>query len=87
MILFNPKRTRTHVITLNVLDCPRVEERGLVVSHVVSIFNKLWESSGAPGSNTSSGMLLWVLIEQPEPTSLLALPKLLTNEAYRAELL
>jgi hypothetical protein len=39
VIVFDP-RDRTHVIGLNVLDCPRREGRGLVVSHVVVIFQK-----------------------------------------------
>jgi hypothetical protein len=30
---------------------------------------------------------LWALIEQPSPTSLLALPKLLTDNGYRADIL
>src|SRR5580700_8649130 len=36
VILFDPK-SHTHALALNVLDCPRPEQRGLVVSHVVSI--------------------------------------------------
>jgi hypothetical protein len=86
VILFNAG-DRNHVVGLNVLDCPRVEERGLVVSHVVSIFNKLWASSWGARLEHILRNSLWVLIEQPEPTSLLALPKLLTNAGYRAELL
>src|ERR1700733_2097490 len=86
VILFNPG-DRKHVVGLNVLDCPRVEERGLVVSHVVSIFNKVWASSWGARLEHILRNSLWVLIEQPEPTSLLALPKLLTNVHYRAELL
>src|ERR1700733_1173751 len=41
VILFDPK-SRTHAIALNVLDCPNPEERGLVVSGVVSIFKTIW---------------------------------------------
>lgn len=86
VILFDP-RDRTHAIGLNVLDCPRHEDRGLVVSHVVAIFHKLWESSWGARLEHILRNALWVLIEQPEPTSLLALPKLLTNAGFRAELL
>lgn len=86
VILFNPG-DREHVIGLNVLDCPRVEERSLVVAHVVSIFKKLWADSWGPRLEHILRNSLWVLIEQPEPTSLLALPKLLTNAGYRAELI
>ncbi len=86
VILFDPK-SRTHALALNVLDCPRPEERGLVVSHVVSIFKTLWADSWGPRLEDILRNSLWVLIEQPATTSLLALPKLLTDEAYRADLL
>jgi hypothetical protein len=53
----------------------------------VSIFNKLWEESWGPWLEDILRNSLWALIEQPAPTSLLALPKLLTDEGYRADLL
>src|SRR5579864_9241579 len=34
VIFFDPKN-QAHALALNVLDCPRPEERGLIVSHVV----------------------------------------------------
>ena len=86
VICFDPK-SRTHALALNVLDCPQPEQRGLVVSGVVSIFHTLWESSWGPRLEDILRNSLWVLIEQPAPTSLLALPKLLTDDAYRADLL
>lgn len=85
VIVFDPS-DREHVMSLNFLDCPRVEERGLTVSYVVSIFSKLWASSWGPRLEHILRNALWVLIEQPEPTSLLALPKLLTDAALRAQL-
>jgi Helicase HerA, central domain/TraM recognition site of TraD and TraG len=86
VIFFDPKN-HTHSVALNVLDCPRPEQRGLVVSNVVSIFNKLWAESWGPRLEDILRNSLWALIEQPAPTSLLALPKLLTDEGYRADLL
>jgi type IV secretory pathway TraG/TraD family ATPase VirD4 len=86
VIFFDPK-SRTHALALNVLDCPRPEQRGLVVSHVVSIFHTLWAESWGPRLEDILRNALWVLIEQPTPTSLLALPKLLTEDTYRSELL
>lgn len=86
VIILNPT-DREHVVSLNFLDCPRSEDRALVVSEVVSIFKKLWADSWGPRLEHILRNGLWILIEQPEPTSLLALPKLLTNAAYRAELL
>jgi hypothetical protein len=86
VIFFDPKN-RTHALGLNVLDCPHPEQRGLVVSQVVSIFNTLWAESWGPRLEDILRNALWALIEQPEPSSLLALPKLLTDDAYRAVLL
>jgi hypothetical protein len=86
VIVFDPNN-REHALALNVLDCPRPEERGLVVSHVVSIFHKLWADSWGPRLEDILRNALWVLIEQPSPTSLLALPKLLTQDGCRADLL
>ncbi len=86
VIFFDPK-DYNHALALNVLDCPRVEQRGLVVSHVVSIFHTLWADSWGPRLEDILRNALYVLIEQPIPISLLALPRLLTDEAYRAVLL
>jgi len=86
VILFDPK-DRAHALALNVLDCPRPEQRGLVVSHVVSIFHTLWAESWGPRLEDILRNALYVLIEQPAPTSLIALPKLLTDDGYRADLL
>ncbi len=86
VIFFDPK-SRTHAMALNVLDCPRREERGLVVSHVVSIFKTLWAEAWGPRLEDILRNSLWALIEQPAPSSLLALPKLLTDDAYRATIL
>jgi hypothetical protein len=86
VILFDPKN-QAHALALNVLDCPRRDQRGLVVSHVVSIFHKLWAESWGPRLEDILRNSLWALIEQPAPTSLLALPRLLTDDRYRADAL
>lgn len=86
VVFFDPK-SRSHALGLNVLACPRREERGLVVSQVVNIFQKLWAGSWGPRLEDILRNSLWVLIEQPEPLSLLALPRLLADDAYRADLL
>ena len=86
VIHFDPK-SRSHALAINILDCPHPEQRGLVVSHTISIFNKLRESSWGPRLEDILRNALWVLIEQPAATSLLALPKILTNDIYRAGLL
>ena len=75
VILFDPK-SRTHALALNVLDCPRPEERGLVVSHVVSIFKTLWADSWGPRlEDILRNSAMGSFIEQPAPTSHPGTPK------------
>src|ERR1700722_3059009 len=47
VIYFNPKN-RERAFALNLLDCRHEEQRGLVVSNVISIFKKLWADSFGP---------------------------------------
>jgi len=50
-------------LAIKLLDCPRLEQRGLVVSHVVEHFHKLGRLLGSsPGGYLRNA--LWVLIEQ-----------------------
>src|SRR5580693_8152154 len=86
VIIFNPKN-RQRAFALNMLDCPRPDQRGLVVSNVISIFKKLWFDSWGPRMEDILRNGLYALIEQPRPVSILALPKLLSNKCYRAEML
>ena len=55
VIYFNPK-DRDRAFALNMLDCPRPDQRGLVVSNVIGIFKKLWAESWGPRSNR---LLVW----------------------------
>ena len=86
VIYFSPK-DQERALAMNILECSRPEQRGLVVSNVVSIFHRLWESSWGPRMEDILRNSLYALIEQPTPASLLALPKLLTDETYRAAIL
>src|SRR5579884_170508 len=47
VIYFNAK-DRERALSLNLLDCRRTEQRGLVVSNAIGIFKKLWLESWAP---------------------------------------
>ena len=82
IIYFNPK-DQERAFALNMLDCRRHEQRGLVVSNVIGIFKKLWADSWGPRMEDILRNGLYALIEQPRPVSILALPKLLTDKAYR----
>jgi hypothetical protein len=86
VVYFNPK-DRDRAFALNMLDCRRADQRGLVVSNVIGIFKKLWVDSWGPRMEDILRNGLHALIEQPSPVSILALPKLLTDSAYRTEVL
>jgi hypothetical protein len=86
VIYFNPK-DRERAFALNMLDCRRRDQRGLVVSNVIGIFKKLWADSWGPRMEDILRNGLYALIEQPSPVSILALPKLLTDQMYRIQIL
>jgi Helicase HerA, central domain/TraM recognition site of TraD and TraG len=86
VIYLNPK-DHERALALNILECPRREQRGLVVANVVSVFRTLWRDSWGARLEDILRNSLFALIEQPVALSLLALPKLLTDDAYRASLL
>jgi hypothetical protein len=86
VIYFNPK-DRDRVLSINVLEAARPEQRELVVSNVIGIFHKLWEASWGPRLEDILRNGLFALIEQPAPVSLIALPKMLTNTGYRTKIL
>ncbi len=82
VIYFNPK-DRERAMGLNLLECRRSGEQGLVVSNVIGIFKKLWADSWGPRMEDILRNGLHALMEQPRPVSILALPKLLTDSRYR----
>ena len=86
VIYFNPK-DRDRAFALNMLDCRRLDQRGLVVSNVIGIFKKIWADAFGPRMEDILRNGLHALIEQPSPVSILALPKLLSDQAYRAHIL
>ncbi|HEY4360365.1 MAG TPA: DUF87 domain-containing protein [Bryobacteraceae bacterium] len=86
VIYFNPK-DQARAFALNMLDCRRGEQRGLVVSNVISIFKKLWIEAWGPRMEDILRNSLHALIEQPRSMSILALTKILTDQDYRKKLL
>jgi hypothetical protein len=86
VIYFNPK-DQERAFALNMLHCPRPDQRGLVVSNVIGIFKKLWAESWGPRMEDILRNGLYALIEQPRSVSILALPKFLTDQAYRTHVL
>jgi hypothetical protein len=86
VIYFNPKDSQ-RAFALNMLECWRKDQRGLVVSNVISIFKRLWLESWGPRMEDILRNTLHALIEQPQSVSILAVAKLLTNAEYRGEVL
>jgi hypothetical protein len=86
VIYFNPK-DQERAFALNMLECRRKDQRGLVVSNVISIFKKLWVESWGPRMEDILRNSLYALIEQRRPASILALAKLLTDPTYRTKVL
>jgi hypothetical protein len=74
----------SHVVGLNVLESVNHKERSLVVSSIISILRNTWPLNWGPRSEWILEHCVYALLEQPEPATLAALPKLLTDHAYRA---
>jgi hypothetical protein len=86
VIYFNPKDAG-RVLGLNLLDRVRAEERPLVVSALISILRNIWIASWGPRTEYILSHAVLALLEQRQPVSLLALPRLLTNGFYRRQVL
>jgi Type IV secretion-system coupling protein DNA-binding domain len=86
VIYFNPA-DRTRVLGLNVLESVNRHERHLVVSSAKSIIHHAWPDFWGPRLEWILEHALAALLDSAEPVTLLGLPKLLTDSAYRAHIL
>ena len=75
------------VLGINILDVTGEKERALAVSHLLSIFKALWADSWGPRMEDILRNAAFALIEQPQPQSLLAIPRLLSDPNYRRQIL
>jgi hypothetical protein len=75
------------VLGINILDVTGEKERALAVSHLLSIFKALWADSWGPRMEDVLRNAAFALIEQPQPQSLLAIPRLLNDPNYRRQIL
>ena len=82
VIYLNPADPR-RVIGLNVLEAVDHSQRSLVVSSLISILRNLWPLNWGPRTEYILEHTVYALLEQPEPVTLAALPKLLVDENYR----
>jgi hypothetical protein len=86
VIYFNPK-DHTRAMGLNIFDQGDAQERALLVSYLISIFKALWGDSWGPRMEDILRNAAFALSEQPQPVSLLALPRLLNDPSYRRAVL
>ncbi len=80
-------KDRERALSVNILDAPRPEQKPLVVSNAMNIFETLWRDSWGPRLADTLRNSLFALVEQPFPTSLVALPTFLTDDGFRRSLL
>ena len=82
VIYFNPADPE-RVIGLNVLESVDKSQRSLVVSSLISILRNLYPNNWGPRTEYILEHAVYALLEQDEPVTLAALPKLLVDHKYR----
>src|SRR5437667_3522667 len=82
VIYLNPAHP-SRVIGLNVLESVDHSRRSLVVSSLISILRNLYPNNWGPRTEYILEHAVYALLEQPEPVTLAALPKLLVDHSYR----
>jgi type IV secretory pathway TraG/TraD family ATPase VirD4 len=82
VIYFNPADPE-RVIGLNVLESVDRSQRSLVVSSLISILRNLYPNNWGPRTEYILEHAVYALLEQSEPVTLAALPKLLVDHNYR----
>jgi len=85
VIYLNPADPE-RIIGLNVLEAVARQQRSLVVSSLISILRNLWPDNWGPRTEYILEHAVYALLEQPEPVTLAALPKLLIDQKYRKQI-
>ncbi len=75
------------VIGLNVLDSVNYQQRSLVVSSIISILRNLHPHNWGPRTEYILEHAVYALLEQKQPVTLAALPRLLLDIKYRQSIL
>ena len=75
------------VIGLNVLESVHRDHHSLVVSSLISILRNLYPDNWGPRTEWILEHAVYALLEQNNPVTLAALPKLLNDEGYRKQAL
>ncbi|PCI19440.1 hypothetical protein COB64_03855 [Candidatus Wolfebacteria bacterium] len=85
VILFNPGQS-DHSISLNILQVSSNEDKYQIASSFISILKKIYGDSWGPRLEYTLRNTLLTILEFPEMGTLLWIPKLLTNQAFRTEI-
>jgi hypothetical protein len=86
VILLNPAADYSRIVGINILESVRPADRDLVVSSVIKIISNLWPANWGPRSEYLLVHCLHALFESPEPVTLAALPKFITDKRYRTSI-
>jgi len=86
VIYLNPAHPE-RVIGINVLQSVGRHQRSLVVSSIISILRNLYPNNWGPRTEYILEHAVYALLEQTQPVTLAALPKLLMDHAYRRNIL
>jgi hypothetical protein len=86
VILLNPAADHSRIMGINILESVGPNERHLVVSSVIKIIKNLWPANWGPRSEWLLEHFLYGLLESPEPVTLAALPRFITDKNYRASI-
>lgn len=73
--------------SINILEVNHPAQQPLAVSQVVSIFYRLYRDTWGARLEDILRNSLFALIEQPKPMSLAAIPRLLSDKAFREEII
>ena len=82
VIYLNPAHPE-RVVGINVLESVGRDQRSLVVSSLISILRNLYAHNWGPRTEYILEHAVYALLEQPQPATLAALPKLLVDHNYR----
>src|SRR6266540_168958 len=86
VIYLNPAHTE-RVIGLNVLESVDRHQHSLVVSSIISILRNLYPHNWGPRTEYILEHVVYALLEQKQPVTLAAVPKLLIDHNYRKHIL
>jgi hypothetical protein len=86
VIYINPA-DRERPLGINILESVNPHEKHLVVSSVKSVIKHTWPDFWGPRLEWILEHAVAALLDSAEPATLLGLPKLLTNSAYRGRIL